>query len=104
MTSPASIRCEISARRPAQVGTLAEIARICADDLGQTLTIESGPAIRPDAPTLVTLHLPAALASSQHEVWCLACRLACFCPDARISVMVSASHLFAPATSTARSA
>lgn len=37
---------------------------------------------------VLTLHLPAELAATQPQVWCLACRLACFCPDARVSVLV----------------
>jgi hypothetical protein len=44
---------------------------------------------------VLTLHLPAELAVSQHPVWCLACRLACFCPDARVSVLVRGEASFA---------
>ncbi len=94
------LHCEILARRPAQAGTLAEILQICATDLGQTITLESHAERSLSSGPVVTLHLPAEVASSQNQVWCLACRLACFCPEARISVLISARDLFSPVSTT----
>ena len=87
--------CEIISPAPAPAAALAEIAVTCADDVGLPLAVRTLHVGRPVAsePTL-TLHLPLSLASSQHQVWCLACRLACFCPDARVSVLVLGDAAF----------
>lgn len=92
---PAPITCEISAADRPMAGALAHIARTCAQDLRQPLRILQRCGSAPAATPVVTLHLPAALAASQNQIWCLACRLACFCPDARVSVLVSAASEFA---------
>ncbi|WP_138223103.1 hypothetical protein [Nibricoccus aquaticus] len=91
------IICEIHAPRSSQAAALAEIAAVCARDVGQAL-IARTLAIGADCvePSL-TLHLPVELAEAQHRVWCLACRLACFCPSARVSVLVRGENTFAPA-------
>jgi hypothetical protein len=91
------IVCEIYAPRAAQAAALAEIATVCARDVGQPLVARTL-AIGADClePSL-TLHLPVDLAMAQHRVWCLACRLACFCPSARVSVLVRGEASFAPA-------
>lgn len=91
------IICEIHAPRSSQAAALAEIATVCARDVGQPL-ISRTLAIGADCvePSL-TLHLPVELAEAQHRVWCLACRLACFCPSARVSVLVRGEATFAPA-------
>lgn len=92
--TPAAIACEIVASSRDQGVALAAIALVCARDLGQSLRVRRRqPASAAEA--LVVLHLPAALAAAQHPVWCLACRLACFCPDARVSVHVSCLEAFA---------
>ena len=91
----AAIVCEILAPRAALASALAEIAAACAKDVGQAIelkTLRIGPAAKEP---LLTLHLPAEVAASQHRVWCLACRLACFCPDARVSVLVRGENAFA---------
>lgn len=93
-----AILCEIHAPRAAEAGALAEIASALARDVGQALTVKTlaiGRQTTAKEPVL-TLHLPAELAASQHQVWCLACRLACFCPSARVSVLVRGEAAFAP--------
>lgn len=89
MSATVPIVCEIIAPRAAQAAALAEIAGTCARDIGQRLSVSlltvGGPKV---SEPVLTLRLPAELAASQHQVWCLACRLACFCPDARVSVLV----------------
>ncbi len=105
-THVAPIVCEIVAPAAAHAGVLAEVAAACARDVGQPLDVRTLDWSRPhtkNLPATLTLHLPAALASSQHEVWCLACRLACFCPSARVSVLVLGADAFqaAPPSSSA---
>lgn len=93
----APIVCEIHAPRSAQAAALAEIAVVCARDVGQPL-VSRTLAVGADCPEpSLTLHLPVELAVDQHRVWCLACRLACFCPSARVSVLVRGESTFAPA-------
>lgn len=95
MDSP--VLCEIVTARAAHAAVLAEVAAACARDVGQPLTVKTlrfgRRAPSPAQPTL-TLHLPAELAASQHQIWCLACRLACFCPSARVSVLVLGADAF----------
>ncbi|KXU37646.1 hypothetical protein AXK12_01530 [Cephaloticoccus capnophilus] len=90
----APVVCEIRSTHASESGILAEIAKTCARELAQPLlvkTIQAGPSTQDP---LITLQLPVEMAATQHEIWCLACRLACFCPSARVSVFVSASDLF----------
>jgi len=95
-TGSHAIVCEIHAPRSSQAAALAEIAAVCARDVGQSLVARTL-AIGSDClePALI-LHLPVELAVAQHRVWCLACRLACFCPNARVSVLVCGENSFAP--------
>jgi len=90
MAAPRTIVCEIHALCAEPLGALEQIARACARDVGQPLTVKSLHSSDAGPEPAITLHLPAELAVSQHPVWCLACRLACFCPQARVSVLVSA--------------
>lgn len=88
------IRCEIVTSTSAAAASLAEIAAKCAHTTGHVLVPVKLEAQRPVKQPLLTLLLPLELAGAQNEVWCLACRLACFCPDARISVLVQAAEAF----------
>ena len=89
----AVITCEILAPRTAQATALAEVAAVCANDVGQAIEPKICCTGSGTAP-VITLLLPAAIAASQHQIWCLACRLACFCPDARVSVLVHGEASF----------
>lgn len=91
-----AVLLEICARSSAKVTAIAEVASTCARDVGQALRIARFP-IRTQKESVITLHLPADKAASQHEVWCLACRLACFCPEARVCVLVQGQAAFADA-------
>ena len=91
--SPAALLCEIVAPSRARAADLAAIARVCARDLRQTIRVRRQPPVA-GTESLIVLHLPAALAAAQHPIWCLACRLACFCPDVRVSVQVSCHGAF----------
>lgn len=99
MPDPATrIVCEIRAPAASIAADLGHIAAVCARDVDQPLRMRTLPRA-PGEPTL-TLRLPAALAATQHEVWCLACRLACFCPGTRVSVLVLGAD-FTPAAPSA---
>lgn len=92
MAAPVSLPCTIAGPDRATVCALAEIADACSRDLAVSLELRTSVTRKrdrqpPDGPVL-TLHLPVELAASQHQVWCLACRLACFCPSVRVSVLV----------------
>jgi hypothetical protein len=108
-STPPAIVCEILAAPKDRAATLAEIATACARDVGQPLTVKTSASPSPTprstrtAPeSVLTLHLPAALAATQNQVWCLACRLACFCPGARVSVLIQGESAFAPAAPAKR--
>jgi hypothetical protein len=99
MSSSAPILCEIVALRSSHAAALAEVAHLCARDLGldlksKKLRIGHRDSTLEANESVLTLHLPAALAASQHPVWCLACRLACFLPGSRISVLIQGDHAF----------
>jgi hypothetical protein len=110
MPTPAPIVCDIIADRASHAAVLAEIAVACARDLGQPLTPRTlrlgrrtvGRPADPDTDSVLTLRLPAALAGSQHQVWCLACRLACFLPSSRITVLIEAADTFSPSPHSAK--
>jgi hypothetical protein len=91
LSAPEAILCEIVATSARRASALAAIVSACALDVGQPLTVSARtrpPTARASSSGVLTLHLPAALAAAQHPVWCLACRLACFCPTTRVSVLV----------------
>ena len=92
-----TIHCEIHAsKRLAPI--LANIVQTCARDLGQPITIV--PTARANATIpVITLVLPAELVIEPHQAWCLACRVACFCPDERVSVLVTGAIEAAAPTS-----
>jgi len=87
--------CEIRSSHASEAGILSEIAKTCARELAQPLLVKTVSSSQRVQDPLITLQLPVEMAATQHEVWCLACRLACFCPSARVSVFVSASEIFA---------
>lgn len=100
MAATDSLLCEVCSPDDPTASALAEIATACARELGLSLAIKTA-AVRAKAgphstPSVLTLHLPVEQAASQHEVWCLACRLACFCPSARVSVLVLGQSHFQP--------
>lgn len=80
---------------------LAQVAAVCARDVGQPLAVTTR-VRRAIRESLVTLYLPAAIAATQRQIWCLACRLACFCPGTRVSVLVQGEFALAPIASAGR--
>lgn len=89
-----AIVCEIVAAHAALASGLAEIAAACAKDVGQSIALKQLVIGSATTEPVLTLHLPAEQAASQHQVWCLACRLACFCPNARVNVLVRGETAF----------
>ncbi len=90
--------CDLIAPGKKLLRHLSGIAKVCARDVGVRLRLN--PQQMPDSAPggIFTLHLSAGQAISQHAIWCLACRLACFCPDAQVSVLVSAESAFVAAS------
>lgn len=77
---------------------LIRIAKSCANESTQAIDILTHRIPRNErnsTPTTVTLHLPVAVASTQHPAWCLACRINCFSPDVRVSVLVLGAEAIA---------
>lgn len=100
------LECELLAPTGVKASSWAEIARACAEDVGLELTVHHSTTSSrsPVEPTL-TLHLPVEFAASQHPAWCLACRIACFCPTLRVSVLVRSEGMFrSPPTTSANTA
>jgi|SRR5688572_689830 len=101
----APLPCVISAADAPTTRALADIAQACARDLAVPLLVQASIAraekFLPHPAPVLTLHLPVELAASQHQVWCLACRLACFCPSARVSVLVLGQAFATPPTTAA---
>ena len=44
--------------------------------------------------SFITLQINVDEALGDSQSWCLACRLGCFCPAARVSIIISAQPLF----------
>lgn len=107
-SAPAAFVCEIIAASIGQARTIARIAAACAFDVGQPLVIKthrhrrttSLPRTASPNPVL-TLHLPAELAATPNAIWCLACRLACFCPSVRVNVLVRCEKSFSAGSTAA---
>lgn len=93
-TDIAALVCELRAPRHVLATGLLEIVTTCATDVGQPLELTATPLSSTTKESILVLHLSAQLAGSQDRVWCLACRLACFCPATRVSVMIHAQGAF----------
>jgi len=94
MITPLS--CEIYAPSKAKAEELSRILNRCAKETSQSVILRSHRIPRNErrsTPT-ITLNLPVEAASTQHLAWCLTCRLTCFCPDVRVSVLVLGSDAF----------
>lgn len=89
---PSQVVCEILAPNAVLADALGRIVTTCAREAGQPVMLKSLSSTERDA--VITLRLPVDVASSQHPVWCLACQLACFCPQARVSVLILGENAF----------
>ncbi|RMH59073.1 MAG: hypothetical protein D6685_11465 [Bacteroidetes bacterium] len=82
------LRCDIRAPSRDHADVLAEIARTCARDLGIGLRVRRCSPFHSGVNSTISVVITAADTINEPRVWCLACRLACFCHDARVSVLV----------------
>ena len=92
MRSPAALDCEIVADS-ATAPPLAAIVRTCAVDVGQPLVLRLKHALRAEPSITFRVPVPVALLFEHDRAWCLAGRVACFCPQARVAVVIEASAL-----------
>jgi len=98
--SAAPVRlCEIRAAAPL-ADDLGRIVGFCGAQAGFPLEVVTRPA--GPGPAAITLHLTPAEAAPDHRVWCLVCRLACLCPQARVGALVHAAASFRSAKPAAR--
>ncbi|MEM9157508.1 MAG: hypothetical protein AAGB46_00560 [Verrucomicrobiota bacterium] len=85
-----SIQCEITAADQSLRKELKQIARTCAIDLKLAYpieTLERSPIAAGNAPE-ISFSIPAQLALACDAIWDLACRVALFCPNARITTQI----------------
>lgn len=91
MSDTKHILCEI--RADARSGAdLAHIVEFCVKETGLTIEIVNYEVHT--AEPVLTLHASVEQAASQNPVLCLVCRLACFCPLARVGMLVHAAKKF----------
>ncbi len=87
-----SIRCEIVSEDEKLRDALVRIAKTCAIDLKLSLPMEMSERTRratePESEAKITLSIPAKFALAHDSIWNLACRIACFCPQARITTQI----------------
>jgi hypothetical protein len=94
MNTTLLLLADISAPRLADARSIAKIVATCATDVGVAVQTTAHAPRKHVGAANITLHLPAEFAADQHPAWCLACRLACFCPDTRVGVLVHSESAF----------
>ncbi|MBA3848848.1 MAG: hypothetical protein C0502_02485 [Opitutus sp.] len=87
--------CEIRAATGALAAELEHVVTYCAAQAGIHATVLQLPS-GGTGTAQITLRLPPEAAGPGERVWCLVCRLACLCPQARVGVLVQAAPAFAP--------
>lgn len=90
-SSPTPILCVIHAEEH-QSADLASVVTFCSSQTG--FAIEVVTHASSDPKPVVTLHLAPERASADNPVWCLVCRLACLCPQARVGALIYAHGAF----------
>lgn len=103
------MECEIIAHSWGAGLELQRIARHCGMDLGTSFDCKVRVDRNSGVPAHLTLKMDVAEIAESSTCHCLACRIACFCPKARVSVLISADRHFAgagpePADGAARQA
>ena len=87
-----SIRCEVVSEDEKLRTDLSRIAKTCAIDLKLTFPLEMLQRARrldeTETEAEINLSIPAKLALAHDSIWNLACRIACFCPQARITTRI----------------
>ena len=85
-----AIRCEILAPDDQKLVDLGKIAKACAIDLGINvpLVLIGSPQISRETESAILLKIPKEIAVLNDEIWRLASRIACFCPEIRVSTQI----------------
>lgn len=84
-----AIRCEILAPDDQKLVDLGKIAKACAIDLGINVPLVIGsPQISRETESAILLKIPKEIAVLNDEIWRLASRIACFCPEIRVSTQI----------------
>lgn len=97
--------CEIHAPSLRQEDALRQIVETCARDAALQVVTDTHRIPRNrrgSISTHITLQMTADIAACQHEAWCMVCRLACFCPQARVSVLVLGGNAFGASADSPR--
>ena len=84
-----AIRCEILAPDDRALLDLGKIAKTCAIDLGINVPLVIGsPQIKRETESAILLIIPREIAVLNDGIWRLASRIACFCPEIRVSTQI----------------
>lgn len=86
------VRCEVLAVSQDAANALRSVVRDCAAELGHDVVISARAPEPFQGFATVTLQLSTEAALEAPWVWSLTCRLASFCGDARVSVLVRCSE------------
>ncbi len=97
LESETSIQCDIVAPSETLRRELAQIAQICAVDLKLALPLKIHEAAGDPTSFETTIHLSVHVESAiaDDAIWNLACRIACFCPQARITTHIENARQYA---------
>jgi hypothetical protein len=93
---PAEVTVVIEADSRARAEEYGRIVLHCGLDLGKCVRVECAvrPLSRRKMPICIVLHVSASEVCRDKTVWCLSCRVACFCSPASVSVIVHAEGEF----------
>ena len=85
-----AIRCEILAPDDHALVDIGKIAKTCAIDLGINvpLILIGSHQISRETESAISLKIPKEIAILNDGIWKLASRIACFCPEIRVSTQI----------------
>ncbi|EDY82612.1 hypothetical protein VDG1235_2235 [Verrucomicrobiia bacterium DG1235] len=87
-----SIHCEVNSPNTQLAKDLSNIAKSCAIDLKLALPIRTTEkTVSGKRSSSITLTFPFEIAVSSDTVWKLASRIACFCPQAKVTAQIEAN-------------
>lgn len=99
--SNTSILCEIFAPSSRQQKELIKIAQTCAIDLKVVipLNVLARATDDKDRVSKITFSIPVGVALAYDSIWRLACRVAYFCPQTRVTTQIQSNQPFTSAHS-----
>ena len=91
-----AIRCEILAPDDRALVDIGKIAKTCAIDLGINipLIMVDSHQISRETESAISLKVPQEIAVLNDGIWRLASRIACFCPEIRVSTQIYSQSNF----------